>query len=130
MKANEVGNVIKTLLLSSVEVTALVGQQVAALVVKSAAFPYITYRRVSVRPAYTKDRKSSEDTTTVDVTISAGTYEQSVEVLNAVFGALQGYTGTIEGIRIDEIRMINSEEDFLGDCYVQNMTFEIDIIND
>lgn len=131
MKANEIGSVIKSRLLQSDKVVMLVKKEIHPIVAPSGtAYPFITYCRTSVSPSYTKDRRSVEDTATANVIVHAATYKQSIELLNAVFDALQGYCGTIDGIHIDDIRMINSEEDFQEDCYLQSLTFEIDVIND
>lgn len=132
MKANEIGSVIKSRLLQSDKVVMLVKKEIHPIVAPSgAAYPFITYCRTSVSPSYTKDRCSVEDTATVNVIVHAATYKQSIELLSAVFDALQGGgCDTIDGIHIDDIRMINSEEDFQEDCYLQSLTFEIDVIND
>lgn len=130
MKANEIGRVIKARLLASAEVTALVGQKIFPIVaVQSTPAPYVTYCRTSVKPGYTKDRKSLTDTATVEVTIYAPTYEQSIAVMNAVDNALQGFRGTLEDIEVDRVRLINSEEDFQDGAALQNLVFEIDINN-
>lgn len=132
MKANEVGVVIKKLLLNNSAVSALVGKKIFPVVAPmSTDNPFVIYRRNSVAPAYTKDRNSYGDTATVDVIMACNEYGQSIELLNAVFDALQGGgCRIIDGIHIDDIRMINSEEDFQEDCYLQSLTFEIDVIND
>lgn len=131
MKAIEIGSVIKSRLLLSSEVASLVKKEVHPLVAPSGtSYPFITYCRTGVSPRYTKDKLSVADTATIDVIVHAGTYGQSIKLIKAVFMALQGYGGTVEGICVDEIRMINSEEDFQDDCYLQSLTFEIDVINE
>lgn len=130
MKAIEVGSVIKSLLLSKQEVTDKIKKEIHPLVAPSGTgYPFVTYCRTGVAPTYTKDKLSIEDTATVDVTIHAASYESSVEILLIVFDALQGFSGECNGIDVNEIRMVDSSEDFQEDSYLQNMTFEIDITN-
>lgn len=131
MNANKIGSVIKARLLASNEVADLIKKEVHPIVAPTGTkFPFITYRRSGVTPSYTKDRKSVQDSATVDVTIHTDNYKQSMRLLEDVFNSLQAYSGIVEGIHVDEIRMINSEEDFVEDSYLQNLTFEIDVIND
>lgn len=131
MKVIEVGCVIKSILLSKKEVTDKIGKKIDPVVsLSELAGPFVTYCRTGVAPTYTKDKMSLEDTATVDVTIHAATYEQSIDLLRVVFHALQGYRGICEGIKIGEIRMIDASEDFQVDSFLQNLTFEIDVIND
>lgn len=130
MKAIEIGSVIKSLLLSKQEVTDKIKKEIHPLVAPSGTgYPFVTYCRTGVAPTYTKDKLSIEDTATVDVTIHAASYESSVEILLIVFDALQGFSGECNGIVVNEIRMVDSSEDFQEESYLQNMTFEIDITN-
>lgn len=130
MKAIEIGSVIKSLLLSKKEVTDKIKKEIHPIVAPSGTgYPFVTYCRTGVAPTYTKDKVSIEDTATVDVTIHAASYESSVEILLIVFDALQGYSGECNGIDVNEIRMVDSSEDFQEESYLQNMTFEIDITN-
>jgi hypothetical protein len=130
MKAIEIGSVIKSLLLSKQEVTDKIKKEIHPIVAPpGTGYPFVTYCRTSVSPTYTKDKRSLEDTATVDVTIHAASYESSVEILRLAFDALQGYSGECNGVEVDEIRMVDSSEDFQEDSYLQNMTFEIDITN-
>lgn len=131
MKAFEVGDIIKVLLLSSNELTELVGRRVfTAVAPEKTAFPFIVYRRAGIIPCSTKDRRSVCDTVRAEITIDAASYTQSVDVANAAFNAMQMPCEDMNGIEVDEIRLTDSEEYFAEGCYVQNMTFEIDIIND
>lgn len=131
MKAIEIGRVIKFLLLSKEEVANNIRREVHPIVAKEGtSFPFVTYCRTKVTPTYTKDKRSFCDTATIDITIHTASYEPSVEILRAVFNALQGYSGECDGIKVEEVRMIDSAEDFQEGTYLQNLTFEIDIIND
>lgn len=130
MKAIEIGSVIKSLLLSKQDVTDKIKKEIHPIVAPSGTgYPFVTYCRTGVAPTYTKDKQSIEDTATVDVTIHAASYESSVEILLIVFDALQGYSGECNGIDVNEIRMVDSSEDFQEESYLQNLTFEIDITN-
>lgn len=130
MKAFEVGNIIKILLLSSDELTGLVGKRIfTAVAPEKTASPFIVYRRVGVTPHGTKDRRSVCDTVKVEIAIGAEGYTQSVNVANAAIAALKAPIGDVEGVEVDEIRLTDSEEYFTEGCYVQDMIFEIDIIN-
>ncbi|RHO65979.1 DUF3168 domain-containing protein [Parabacteroides sp. AF48-14] len=130
MKALEVGRVIKLLLLQNTEVSKLIGKNIFPVVApEQTEYPFLLYERTNVSPSYTKDRKSFSDSVRVIVTIVCAEYEQSVDVVRAVFKALQGRRGVFEGIDVDEIRMINSNEEFQDDCIIQYIEFEVEIIN-
>lgn len=128
MKTNEIGSVIKSLLLSSSNLSTLIGKKVFPIIAPSGTEgDFILYRRTGVKPLYTKDRNSSGDTATVEILVVSDEYTRSVDIMNAVFVALQNKSGVIEGIDIDRIQMVDSEEEFQDDMYIQNMTFEIEI---
>lgn len=128
MNVLHAGAIIKRLLLDSSANEHLKGR-IYPIVAPSTNYPFVVYRRSSVKPVYTKDRLSPTDTATIELAVMETNYNRSVTVMNAVFEALQGYSGTVEDIEVSEIRMISSEEDFEGDCYNQIMIFEIDVIN-
>lgn len=128
MRANEIGSVIKSLLLSGGDLPIMVGRKVFPIIAPPGTDgDFIVYRRTGVKPAYTKDRNSSGDTATVEILVVSDEYARSVDIMNAVFVALQNKSGVIESIDIDGIQMVDSEEEFQDDMYIQNMTFEIEI---
>ncbi len=130
MKAFEAGSIVKILLLSSDAVADLVGKRVFPVVApENTVYPFITYRRAGVTPFGTKDRRSICDTVKVEIAIGAANYTQSMDVADAVFDAMQFPCGDMDGVIVDEIRLTDSEEYGTETCYVQEMVFEIDIIN-
>lgn len=130
MKAIEVGRIIKLLLLQNAEVLDLIGKKIFPIVApENTEYPFLLYVRTGVSPAYTKDRKSISDTVRLGLTVACAEYEQSVDIVGAVFKALQCRSGTFDGIEVEEIRMVNSDEDFQDDCFMQNIEFEVDINN-
>lgn len=130
MKAVEVGRIIKLLLMQNAEVTDLIGKKIFPIVApEKTDYPFLIYGRTGVSPAYTKDRKSISDTVRVGLTVACAEYEQSVDIVEAVFKVLQRCSGAFDGVEIDDIRMVNSDEDFQDDCFMQNIEFEVDINN-
>lgn len=94
---------------------------------QGANFPFSTYRRLGYQAKNSKDVYNYEETITIEVNIAATTYSESVELAQRVKDALEHNRGTCENLRINDITMIDSTEDWVNEAYIQSMRFNIDL---
>jgi hypothetical protein len=64
---------------------------------------------------------------TMEVSIIASSYNESVTTANTVINALDFKRGTIEGIDIIDTQLIDASEDYNEDSYIQTLTFKFKI---
>ena len=121
MKGIEVGKAIKAILEDIDKVYPLVADA-------GTTFPFIVYRRSSLRPASTKDRYNYSETATVEIIVASNSYPESINIALQVKDLLVGTRGVYCDINIGEITLINAEEDYLEDSFIQKLTFNIEII--
>lgn len=96
---------------------------------KGSPQPFAVYRRQGIRLHDTKDRFSFEEIVSMEVIITASSYPQSVELAMKVKQALSGLRGTWEGLVISSISLVNADEEWVSDSYIQRLYFEIIIDN-
>ena len=79
-----------------------------------AQFPFITWRRLSLQCYDTKDRYNVLEKATMEITVAANTYAESLDIAQAVKirldhrGGRAYETETEEPIYIDDIRLVNA----------------------
>lgn len=95
---------------------------------KDTNFPFIIYRRTGLTHANTKDRFSYQELATVEVVVAGSTYQQSLQIAKQVLGRMEHTRGLYEGISISEIKLVNAEEDYIEDAFIQRLTFQIEIL--
>ena len=88
-------------------------------------FPFIIYRRVS------GDNKSSKDgiyssIANIEVNLVAQSYEESIELAEKVLQKLEAARGPIAGLDIWSIRMIDSNESWIENSFIQYMKFSVE----
>lgn len=117
------GDLIREILLESPEVAAIT-TDVFPLMRDKATLPYIIYRRsgISTRPVM---RGFSADTLTYQLQCCAKEYAESLELASAVREALDGIQSEGHGLRIRSSQLIDAQEFFSGDAFVQELTFSI-----
>lgn len=121
----EVGAAIKEMLLSDNALTAKIGDRLFPVLAKeNTSFPFVIYKRSGLIPAYTKDKYSVEDTVFIDVVTVSDKYVESLEIANIIRNALERKRGTFAGIKINDIRLANSDEDG-EDVFAQGLSFEV-----
>lgn len=95
------------------------------------AFPFIVYRRLglSETPKYfNKDLASSGGEAVVEIMVVSNDYDESIEVAEKVINALQGKRGTLkDGTVISQIKLEDSDEDWIDNSFVQRLTFKISL---
>lgn len=124
-----IGKVVKEILYRDETLNTLVKSQVFPLIAEeNTTFPFIVYRRNSIRKASTKDYVNDE-IASVDVVIASDKYSQSVEIAERVRFVLEhgGYEG--ENFSVDNISLSNASEQYMQNTYIQTLTFDIEINN-
>ena len=121
MNGLEIGKAIKTVLNGTTKVYPLVADQ-------GASYPFIVYRRSGLTHANTKDRFNYQELATVEVIVAGSTYQQALQIAKEVLGRMEHTRGMYENISISEIKLINAEEDYIEDAFIQKLTFNIEIL--
>lgn len=88
-------------------------------------FPFIVYRRATGYSQSTKDGIYSV-TATIEVKVAADDYPTSVEWADKVIKAMEGAKGTIKDYKIINIRMVDSDENYTENAFVQTLRFSVE----
>lgn len=124
-----IGKVIKDILYQDETLNNLVKNQVFPLIAEeNTTFPFIVYRRNSIRKASTKDYVNDE-IASVDVVVASDKYSQSVEIAERVRFVLERGEYEGENFSVDNITISNASEQYMQNTYIQTLTFEIEINN-
>lgn len=123
MNGLEIGKAIYNILekIDNVKVYPLVAD-------KGATFPFITYRRVNLQPATTKDRYSYQELASIEVIVATDKYTESIELANRVLGRLEGTRGKYNNITISDTKLTGASEDFIDNTFIQKLNFNIEIL--
>lgn len=124
-----IGKVIKEILYRDETLNNLVKNQVFPLIAEeNTTFPFIVYRRNSIRKASTKDYVNDE-IASVDVVVASDKYAQSVEIAERVRFVLERGEYDGENFSVDNITLANASEQYIQNTYIQTLTFDIEINN-
>lgn len=97
-----------TILQASAAVTALAGERIYPLrALQTAQQPLVIYQRISATREHSHDGPSGLARQRFQFRCVAGGYGQARQLADAVRGALDGYQGTVGGVRIDGIVIQN-----------------------
>lgn len=88
-------------------------------------FPFIIYKRSS---GYTQSAKDGLFTVVanIDILVAAQSYEASIELADKVLTKLESSRGIIADYNIHEIRMIDSNEIWMDNTFVQNLKMKVE----
>lgn len=120
------GAVIRSLLLSDGEVAKRTSK-IFPIAIDKAQLPYILYRRAALDQNPTKAGLPGADTVTMEVVCYSAKYAESVELAEAVRGVLDHASAESEGVRMRSCLLVESEEGYENDAYVQQLIFQIRI---
>ena len=124
-----IGKVIKEILYRDEALNNLVKNQVFPLIAEeNTTFPFIVYRRNSIRKASTKDYVNDE-IASVDVVVASDKYSQSVEIAERVRFILERGEYDGENFSVYNITISNASEQYMQNTYIQTLTFDIEINN-
>lgn len=101
---------------------------------KGTPYPFAVYKRNSLSLSNTKDMYNHLEKASVEIVIAATTYNESVELAQAVKVRLENLAGKFEtktedAITIDDCALVSASENWMNDAYVQTLIFDFDICN-
>lgn len=104
-----------------------IAKKVFPVVIDKALLPYVAYRRSRLEHNPTKAGQPGADAVQIDVNCYAVTYEESVELAEAVREALDYTRGEKDGLIMRSCTLIDGEEFYEDDAFVQGLTFRVQI---
>lgn len=120
------GAVIRDILLANKEVKRRTNS-VFPIVIDKAQLPYILYRRAALLHNPTKAGAPGADTVSMEVVCYTAQYAEGVELAEAVRAALDYTHGEREGVIMRSCALVDSEEGYEDDAYVQQLVFQVKI---
>ena len=120
------GAVIREILLADADVKRRTNK-IFPVVTSKAELPYILYRRAALQHNPTKARQPGADTVTMEVFCYTANYADGVELAEAVRKALDYAQGEKDGLIMRSCTLVDSEEDFTDDAFVQCLSFNVRI---
>ena len=120
------GAVIREILLADADVKRRTNK-IFPVVTSKAELPYILYRRAALQHNPTKARQPGADTVTMEVFCYTANYADGVELAEAVRKALDYAQGEKDGLVMRSCPLVDSEEDFTDDAFVQCLSFNVKI---
>lgn len=92
---------------------------------KGTKYPFIVYRRVGFDFKDTKDYYNFIEKVTVEVSVIAETYTESLELAEKVKSRIEKTRGEFQGVSINEAETIQAVENWSNDAYIQTLTFSM-----
>lgn len=96
---------------------------------KGANYPFCVYKRTALSGNTSKDGYTFEEAISIEIIVCATTYSESIRLAHEIKTQLEQQRGKFEGINITGITLINANEDWSSDAYIQRLYFTIDIDN-
>ncbi len=119
------GEIIRSILVEDTEVAKRI-KKVFPVVEDKAELPYIVYRRTQLEQVPTKGQRGA-DSIGIEVLCYTAKYTEGVELAEAVRDALDGAQGAIPGLTMRSCFLVDSEEAWQADAYVQQLVFNVKI---
>lgn len=120
------GAIIREILLGDEDVKRR-ANKIFPIVINKAELPYILYRRAALQHNPTKAGLPGADTVTMEVFCYTANYADGVELAEAVRKALDYAQGEKDGLVMRSCTLVDSEEDFTDDAFVQCLSFNVRI---
>jgi len=125
--------VLRTALVGNTSVTSLVGTRIYPLLApKTAALPFITWRRSGISREHTLAGPMGVPNVSVEMQSFAATYEDVREVADRVRLVLDGYGGIVNNVEVKHVSLEQESDDFVqlagGDlppAYQVTQTFNV-----
>lgn len=115
-----------------------VGKAICSLLEGAQVFPlvadedtegaFLCYALSGLEVASSKDRYSYRERPTVELTIVAPTYSESVALAQQVRETIEPYRGNRMGLEIDGIRLLTARNSYSNDSYIHYLTYQITIV--
>lgn len=90
-------------------------------------FPFVIYKRTSLVPSNTKDRYNYSYIATVEITIAASNYIDSINLAEKIQTLVEHIRGVYNDIQINDTYLVDSSEEYLEDSFTQKLIFNIEI---
>lgn len=90
-------------------------------------FPFVIYKRTSLVPSNTKDRYNYSYIATVEITIAASNYIDSINLAETIQTLVEHIRGVYNDIQINDTYLVDSSEEYLEDSFTQKLIFNIEI---
>lgn len=120
------GAIIRAVLLEDAEVAERTNK-VFPVATDSAELPYILYRRTSLSANPQKCGLPGADEIQIEVICFTERYSEGVELAEAVRAALDQVTAEHDGMRMRSCYLIDSDETYQDDAFVQQLVFSVKI---
>ena len=120
------GAIIREILLGDEDVKRRTNK-IFPIVISKAELPYILYRRAGLQHNPTKAGLPGAYTVTMEVFCYTASYADGVELAEAVRKALDYAQGEKDGLVMRSCTLVDSEEDFTDDAFVQCLSFNVKI---
>ena len=120
------GAVIRAVLLEDAEVAARTNK-VFPVATNRAELPYILYRRTSLSSNPQKSGQPGADEVQIEVICFTERYGEGAELAEAVRAALDQITAEHDGMRLRSCYLLDSEEAYQDDAFVQQLVFSVKI---
>ncbi len=120
------GAIIREILLGDEDVKRRTNK-IFPIVISKAELPYILYRRAALQHNPTKAGLPGADTVTMEVFCYTASYADGVELAEAVRKVLDYAQGEKDGLVMRSCTLVDSEEDFTDDAFVQCLSFNVKI---
>jgi hypothetical protein len=125
--------VLRSALVGNTSVTAMVGTRIYPLLApKTAALPFITWRRSGISREHTLAGPMGVPNVSVEMQSFAATYEDVREVADRVRLVLDGYGGIVNNVEVKHVSLEQESDDFVqlagGDlppAYQVTQTFNV-----
>lgn len=121
------GAIIRSLLLADEAVASRAGKVFPVAIDTSAELPYVLYRRTALEQLPQKSGRPGADTAVIEVGCYTAGYAEGVELAEAVRGALDFASGEAAGLRLRACHLVDSDEGWEDDAYVQRLVFNVKI---
>lgn len=119
-----IGKAIYALLMDDQDVTSIVGTKIAPIVVENdTTFPFLTYSRDSITESTGTKDGIIGDIVVVRIDAVADSYNQSIDLANAVRKCLEKRKHVSCGLLIEDTFMSGINESWDSDTYIQTMRF-------
>lgn len=105
---------------------AKIATKVYPVVVDQAKLPYIVYRRTQLEQHPTKGLRGA-DTVGIEIICYTEQYTEGVELAEAVRAALDGKQAEIDGLVMRSCYLVDSEEGWQDDAFMQQLVFNVQI---
>lgn len=124
-----IGKIIYSKLSSSETLTQMLGEENKIFPIiadNDARYPFVVYKRLSVSSLQSKDG-FHEDVVSFEITVVANNYVGSLNIANEIRKILEKKKIESDIMNIYNNKIQNISEDYLGDAYVQKLTFTCNI---